>query len=110
MLRPSSRTNKMQFKYISNNPLRPPSLLRKLVVLVASVVLIATVLMFSAVLLAVILVAGSIAGAYLWWKTREVRKLMRELSRYGMTQDAKASNDGVFEGEAVRVVDPKDTR
>ena len=100
----------MQFKYISNNPVRPPSLLRKLVVLIISVVLLAAVLMFSAVLLAVILVVGTIAFAYLWWKTREVRKLMRELSRNGMTRDAKASNDGVFEGEAVRVTDPKDAR
>lgn len=100
----------MQFKFISHNSVRPTSLLRKLVVLIVSVVLLATVLMFSAVLLAVILVVGTIAFAYLWWKTRAVRKLMRELSQKGMTRDAKASNDGVFEGEAIRVADPKDAR
>ena len=100
----------MQFKFISKNPVRPPSLVRKLMALMVTVVLLAAVLMFSAVLLAVILVVGTIAFAYLWWKTREVRKLMRELSRNGMTQNAKSSNDEVFEGEAVRVVDPKEAR
>ena len=109
-MHPFTRTNKMQFKFISQNPVRPPSLLRKLAVLIVSVVLLAAVLMFSAVLLAVILIVGTIAFAYLWWKTREVRKLMRELSQKGMTRDAKASNDGVYEGEAIRVVDPKDVR
>jgi ABC-type bacteriocin/lantibiotic exporter with double-glycine peptidase domain len=100
----------MQIRFISRNPVRRPSLLRKLVALIMTVTLVGLLLMFSAVLLAVILIVGTIAGAYLWWKTREVRKLMLELSRNGMTRDAKASNDEVFEGEVIRVVEPKDGR
>ncbi len=100
----------MQMKYELNSPAKPPGLLRKLAALAVAVVLVGLVLMFSAVLLVIILIVGAIAFAYLWWKTREVRKLMREFSRNGMTREAKASNDGVFEGEAIRVADPKDVR
>ncbi len=100
----------MQMKYVLNSPSKSPGLLRKLVALALTVTLVGLVLMFSAVLLVVILVVGTIAVAYLWWKTRALRKQMRELSQHSMAREAKASNDEVFEGEVIRVVDPKDVR
>jgi Flp pilus assembly protein TadB len=70
-------------------------------------------LMFSAMLLVVMLVVGTIAFAYLWWKTRALRKqlrMMRSVATPEARRAAQASNDGVFEGEVIRVVDPKDVR
>lgn len=100
----------MQMKYELNGPGKPPGLLRKLVALVMTVVLIGLVLMFSAVLFVIILVIGTIAGVYLWRKTRELRKMMRNFSSQEVRREAKASNDAVFEGEVIRVIDPQDKR
>src|SRR5512135_573381 len=100
----------MQTKFISYTTPHRPTLLRKAVAIVAMVVLAGLVLMFSAVLLVLILIVGTIAWAYLWWKTRHVRKLMREQMRGFPPRDqvmrARASNDEVFEGEVIRVVAP----
>ncbi|HLP96956.1 MAG TPA: hypothetical protein VK149_00785 [Sideroxyarcus sp.] len=101
----------MQTRYRLNDPGTPPGPLRKLAALIVTVALIALVLMFSVLLFAIVLVVGAIAMAYLWWKTRELRKLMRTMRSFStpeMRRAAQASNDGVFEGEVVRVVDPKD--
>lgn len=96
----------MRMKYELNGSGKPPGLLRKLVALVMTVALIALVLMFSAVLFAIILVVGTVAGAYIWWRTRELRKQMRDLYSHPMREEASASNDTVFEGEVIRVVEP----
>jgi len=103
----------MQQRFVLNSQAKPPSLLRKLVALVITVAMFALVLMFSAVLLVVILVVGTIAFAYFWWKTREIRKqirIMRSVATPEARREAQASNDGVFEGEVIRVVDPKDVK
>jgi uncharacterized protein HemX len=100
----------MQIKYILNSQSKPPSPLRKFAALVATAALVSLVLMFSAVLLAVIAIIGTVAGGYLWWKTRHVRKMMRDLQHQEMAPHAEASNDAVFEGKVIRVVDPRDVR
>jgi len=103
----------MQQRFVLNSQAKPPSLLRKLVALVITVTMFALVLMFSAVLLVVLLVVGLIVFAYVWWKTREVRRVMRMMRSVATPEarrEAQASNDGVFEGEVIRVVDPKDTK
>jgi O-antigen/teichoic acid export membrane protein len=97
-------------KFELNSPANPPTLLRKLVGLVVTVAVVALALMLSAVLLVVIVVVGVTVWAYLWWKTRELRKHMRDLAQQGMARQAEASNDDVFEGEVIRVVDPKDVK
>lgn len=100
----------MQIKYVLNPPANPPGLLRKLVGLVMTLALVGLVLMFSAVLLVVIVIVGTMAWAYLWWKMRALRKHMRNLTPQEMARTATASNDGVFEGEVIRVVEPKDIK
>lgn len=103
----------MQKRFVLNSQVQPPSLLRKLVALFVTVVMFALVLMFSAVLLVVILVVGTIAFAYFWWKTRAIRKqirIMRSVATPEARREAQASNDGVFEGEVIREVDPKDVK
>jgi len=100
----------MQIKFISNPPANPPSLFRKLVGLVVMVAVVAVVLMFSAVLLVVIAVLGVIAWAYLWWKTRDLRKQLRTFHAQARARAEPASNDAVFEGEVIRVVDPTEKK
>ena len=100
----------MQMKYVLNSPSKSPGLLRKLVALIVTVALIGLLLMFSAVLLVVIVIVGTIAWAYLWWKTRHLRKQMRDFQSRAMREETKASNDEVFEGEVIRVAEPLDRR
>lgn len=104
-------------KYIAYTSSSSPSLLRKTVALVATFAVAGAVLMFSAVVLAVMLILGLIAAAYLWWKTRELRKMMKSFQ-------PRAANDGeafraetfreeslkgeIIEGEATRVHEPRD--
>ena len=54
--------------------------------------------MFSVVVLAIILVVGMAVWAYLWWRTRELRRTMR-------TQGWAGGQGQVIEGEAVVVRD-----
>lgn len=100
----------MQTKQISSS--NRPGLLRKAVTLAGMAVLGVVALMFSAVLLTVLLVVAVIGGAYLWWKTRELRGHFREMQarmRQMHEAAARAEPQGevfrgeVYEGEVVRV-------
>ncbi|MBI3480804.1 MAG: hypothetical protein HY016_10690 [Nitrosomonadales bacterium] len=102
----------MQIKYISSSA-NPPGLLRKVGGIVATVALAGVALMFSAVLLAIILIAVVIGGAYLWWKTRELRRQMRDFSSQGAamrgdTMAGEVFEGEVIEGEAIRVEESRD--
>jgi O-antigen/teichoic acid export membrane protein len=70
--------------------------LGKLFALLAGVVLLIVGFMFSMVILAVVAVVGIAVWAYLWWKTRDLRKAMRE----------RPPGGHVVDGEAVVVDDP----
>jgi uncharacterized iron-regulated membrane protein len=100
----------MQIKYELNPPAKATNLLRKLVALVVTAAMVGLVLMFSAVLLVIILVVGTIAGIYLWWKTRELRKQIREFSTREMAREKQTGGDDVFEGEVIRVLDPRNEK
>jgi Sec-independent protein translocase protein TatA len=102
----------MQTKHISYSSSRRPSLLRKAVTLVGMVALAAVALMFSAVLLVVILIVVVFGGAFLWWKTRAVRRQFREMqARMRQMQEAAAVagesqtfRGEVYEGEIIEGV------
>jgi hypothetical protein len=105
----------MQIKSFSNTTAKSPGLLRKLVAFVATTALIGLGLMFSAVLFAIILIVGATAGAYLWWKTRELRKLMRNFLPRSVSMDeqiveGEVIKGEVIEGEVIRVVETRDGR
>ncbi len=91
-----------------NLPHHSTNPLQKLFVIVTTVAVVAVTLMFSAVVFAVLLVAGVLGWSYLWWKTREVRNMMRNRSAAAMEQRS-AQEDAVggivIEGVAVRVDD-----
>lgn len=100
-------------------------LLRKALAFFIAAAMIGVALMFSALLFVVILAVVLMAWIYLWWKTRDLRKQMRDLPNGGWPVDAGVSDDviieeeitrnevfkgEVIEGEVVRVADPDDVR
>lgn len=93
----------MQIKYISCRSANRPSLLQKAVMLAGTVALAGVALMFSALLLLFLLVAGSMAWAFLWWKTRELRRQMKNFSPRYTDMEREVFRGEVIEGEAVRV-------
>ena len=97
----------MQIKFISHASGHPPSLLRKAGTIVVATALAGVALMFSAGLLSVVLCVGTVAFTYLWWKTRALRRQMRERMRDfpppGANAEREAFRGEVYEGEAVRL-------
>jgi hypothetical protein len=105
----------MQIKYVSTAPARPSSLLRKAAALIPALALAGLALMFSALLIAVILVAVVLGGVVLWWKTRPLRRRMRDLHARGAASEEGGTADDVngnevIEGEVIRVVASPDGR
>ncbi|NMG66393.1 hypothetical protein GPA19_15725 [Azoarcus indigens] len=91
----------------------PPSLLQKIVAVLSTLALFAVSLMFSVVFFAIVLTLGAVAWGYLWWKTRAVRRQMRERAAAGAgaggTQRGRGPAGGagggmVIEGEVIREV------
>ena len=66
---------------------------RNLIALLAAAILLVLGFIFSVVALVVIAVLGLAVWAYLWWKTRELRRVMRQ----------HAADGQVIEGEAIVV-------
>jgi hypothetical protein len=88
---------------VGNSPFvsREAGPLKKLATVVGGVILLVLGLMFSVVVLAAVVVVGLIVWSYLWWKTREIRRAMREAP-----VDRRGGD--IIEGEAV-VVDETGT-
>lgn len=112
----------MQINNHSATP-KPSGPLQKIIAFIATAALVGLVLMFSVVMFAIILAVGAIAGVYLWWKTRELRKQMRDFQPRSMPPggglfdgevfvgevfEGEALKGEVIEGEAIRVIDSRD--
>ena len=88
----------------------PQSLFGKLLTLVLGGAFLVLAFMFSLVALAVVAVGGLMLWGWLWWKTRAVRKLIRE---QGITPESMASSNSashssggyIIEGEVIRETD-----
>lgn len=81
-----------------------PGLLSKILAFAGLAALATIGFMFSVVVLAVAAVAAVFLGTYLWWKTRAVRKMMREQRAAGIRRSGGEVVEGeVIEGEAVIV-------
>lgn len=82
----------------------PMNLWKKLVAYAAGALVLLVMLMMSAVLFAVGLTAALIIWARIWWKTRELRKRMREAGTDNPFEAFRqAQQDGrIIEGEVVR--------
>lgn len=77
----------------------PTSLLGQILALITALILLVLGFMFSLVLLAVFVAVGLIVGAWFFWKTRHLRKAMREAGATGNSPTA----GHVIEGEAIVV-------
>ena len=71
---------------------KTPGLLSKLLTAAVGMAALVAVLVFSFLAFIAIAVIGLMVGAYLWWKTRELRRRMREQPQGGR----------IIEGEATR--------
>lgn len=83
-----------RFRISGNSPAaQPPGFLAKLLTLVTGTVLLVVGLMFSLVVFAVAAVVASAVLAYLWWKTRDLRRQIRENPRGARVIDGEAVRD-----------------
>jgi Flp pilus assembly protein TadB len=104
-----------QMRNLPHTSANIPNPFRNLLAVVATAAAFGLALMFSVVVVAVILVAGMLGWAYLWWKTRELRKQMRNYQPPGMVREGEmAENDvirgEVIEGEVIHVVDTQEEK
>lgn len=74
---------------------RKPNLLQKIGAVIAVIAFFTIALLFSVVFFAAAVTLGLAAWVYFWWKTRKLRKVMRENPPGGL----------VIEGEVIREVD-----
>lgn len=72
---------------------------RALAIVAGGVVLIAG-LFVSAVVFSVLLVVGTVAGGWFWWKTRDLRKQLRERMAQMQRMRAGGPSDGQAGGPA----------
>ena len=99
---------------INFDPARKPGVVAQLLTMIGGLLALAAAFMFSLVFFAVLAIAVLIFGVYFWWKTRALRRQMREhLDQQRSSQDfgpaASAPDETgsvgeIIEGEAVRVV------
>jgi len=80
----------------------PAGPLRKILTFIMTLALVGLALMFSALLFTVILAVGAIAACILWWKTRSLRKQMREHPPGDMTMGGIVIDDAVFSRDAFK--------
>jgi Flp pilus assembly protein TadB len=73
--------------------IEPPGLLAKIFAAMIGAVALVVAFMFSVVALAVVAVIIMIAVIYVWWKTRDLRRNLRENPPGGRVIDGDAIND-----------------
>ena len=75
----------------------------RIIGLIVTAALIVLGLMFSVVVLAVLAVFVVIGGIFLWWKTRAMRKAMREQQQRMSTEQSfsEVFTSEVYEGEII---------
>lgn len=109
--------------YINFDPTgrAPKSLLGRVLAAVGGILALGAVLLFSAVLFVVLAVVALLAFAFFWWKTRALRRSLREQAaaeasyttgpatgEAGAADAASERGDAqVIEGESVRVDDDR---
>jgi hypothetical protein len=91
---------KLRMKHLPHTTPQDLGLFRKLLALVVSITFFALALMFSVLFVAVILTVGTIALGCFWWRTRELRKLMRQ--HPGVEIQHEVTEGRVIEGEVIR--------
>jgi len=86
---------------------RPPGPFAKALAVIISLVLLVVGFMFSVILLAVAVVLVAGISGYLWWRTRELRRALREVR--ASAPPGASPDSRIFDGEGVRVDDDVET-
>ena len=84
---------------------QPPGPLAKVVTFLLGAALLVVGFMFSLVALAVVAVGAVLAGTWFWWKTRALRREMREQMRQQQPSGASEQQPfagRIIEGEVIR--------
>jgi Flp pilus assembly protein TadB len=87
--------------------------LGKAVAAAVTAVAVVVALVFSVVLLAALLAVGLIAGGYIWWRTRALRRQLREQMAAAQARAAAAQpqpQGDIIEGEFTRTSEAADER
>ncbi|MCB1906124.1 MAG: hypothetical protein KDH15_02045 [Rhodocyclaceae bacterium] len=98
-----------------SGPAQAGGWLQKIGAVIATLVVFGLALTFSVVLFAVVASIGLLVWGYLWWKTRDLRKAMREHAAHGRPGTAgpggQATGAGeILEGEVIREVPDDEAR
>jgi Flp pilus assembly protein TadB len=92
-------TNPGHFRFIGNKrqlPSQGRGFLGRLLTAITSVAVLALAFMFSIVIFALVAIAVLAFGTYVWWKTRALRRVLREKS-----MNEPPLGGRVIEGEVV---------
>lgn len=91
----------MQPRLDNSQKTQPPGLLARVLTFAVAIAVIVIGFVFSLVVLAVVFGVGLVVAGYMWWRTRDLRKRMRE-------QAASAPSTGgrIIEGEVLREKEP----
>ncbi len=78
----------------SQGDIEPPSVLGRVAAAIVGTIALVVAFMFSVVALAIVAVIIVIAVGYLWWKTRDLRRHLRENPPGGRVIDGDSLRDG----------------
>ncbi len=78
----------------SQGDIEPPSVLGRVAAAIVGTIALVVAFMFSVVALAIVAVIIVIAVGYLWWKTRDLRRHLRENPPGGRVIDGYSLRDG----------------
>ena len=91
---------------LNRNGGKPMGLLQKVGAAAVAVVLFGISLAFSVMFFAVVAAVALVIGIYLWWRTRDLRKAMRQAQAQARQPGRPSAHDGgiVIEGEVLREI------
>lgn len=90
------------FQNFARGTAAPMSPLRKFFTALATIGVFGLALMFSVLLFAVVLTAGAVIWGYLWWKTRDLRKQMRDNPPGGLVLEGEVISEGEHRNDPPR--------
>lgn len=104
------------FNNLKQSPPKPVGPLQKIAAIAAAVLAFGLALTFSILFFAVVVAVGGLIWGYVWWKTRNLRKVMQEAQAQarGPAPRRPAADGTVIEGEVLREIreegreDPRD--